>query len=112
MDVIYNSNLGGLTPRQADQLTGRRAAGGPVSSYGTHLVGEQGPELLRMGAASGTVIPNHQIGRGGDGASALVDLAPLIARLDAVVEGQDRMVDAYRRETERRHALSGTEPAP
>ena len=35
-----------------------RAAGGPTEPYGTYLVGEHGPELLRMGAMAGTVIPN------------------------------------------------------
>lgn len=33
------------------------AAGGPVSPWTTYLVGEQGPELLRMGGRGGTVIP-------------------------------------------------------
>jgi hypothetical protein len=34
-----------------------RAAGGPVLPGGTYLVGENGPEWLRMGSNSGTVIP-------------------------------------------------------
>jgi hypothetical protein len=34
-----------------------RAAGGPVLPGGTYLVGENGPEYLRMGSNSGTVIP-------------------------------------------------------
>lgn len=37
---------------------GHRAAGGPVLPGGTYLVGENGPEYLRMGSNSGTVIPN------------------------------------------------------
>ncbi|MDF2495080.1 phage tail length tape measure family protein [Sphingomonas sp.] len=40
---------------------GGRASGGPVSAGTTYLVGERGPELLRMGAQSGTVVPNHAI---------------------------------------------------
>lgn len=37
---------------------GGKAVGGPVSPGVTYLVGEQGPELLRMGSAGGTVVPN------------------------------------------------------
>jgi len=36
---------------------GARASGGPVSPYGTYLVGEKGPEILRMGSQGGAVIP-------------------------------------------------------
>jgi len=53
---------------------GKRALGGPVLSGKTYLVGERGPELLTMGAYSGNIIPNSQIGnvpnmasRGGGG---------------------------------------------
>lgn len=38
----------------------QRALGGPVMPGATYLVGEQGPEFLRMGS-SGTVTPNNQI---------------------------------------------------
>lgn len=34
-----------------------RANGGPAVAFHDYLVGERGPELLRMGATSGTVIP-------------------------------------------------------
>lgn len=37
------------------KVGGKRAAGGPVLSGQTYLVGEQGPELLTMGSASGNV---------------------------------------------------------
>lgn len=37
---------------------GKRAAGGPVSAYGTYLVGENGPEMLTMGSRSGSITPN------------------------------------------------------
>lgn len=43
-------------------LSGARAAGGPVSAGGTYLVGERGPEILRLGAQGGTVVPNSAIG--------------------------------------------------
>jgi hypothetical protein len=39
-----------------------RASGGPVTPFGTYLVGERGPELIRMGNQGGSVIPNNQLG--------------------------------------------------
>jgi len=39
---------------------GKREAGGPVSAGKTYLVGERGPELVKM-AGSGTVIPNNRL---------------------------------------------------
>lgn len=39
-----------------------RAVGGDVWAGGTFLVGEEGPELLRMGRNSGTVFPNQAVG--------------------------------------------------
>jgi SLT domain-containing protein len=41
-----------------------RAAGGPVEAGGSYLVGEEGPELIRMGSA-GTVIPNNALAQAG-----------------------------------------------
>lgn len=43
---------------------GARAAGGPVSSGRTYLVGERGPELFRA-PSSGTIVPNHRLQSGG-----------------------------------------------
>ena len=45
-------------------LSGTRANGGNVASGGTYLVGERGPEILRMGPNSGTIVPNHALGGG------------------------------------------------
>ena len=42
---------------------GGRAAGGPVTSGTTYLVGEKGPELFTPGT-SGTIIPNKSMGGG------------------------------------------------
>ena len=39
-----------------------RAMGGPVSAGQSYLVGERGPELLRLGSKGGHVTPNHQLG--------------------------------------------------
>lgn len=46
-------------------LDGQRAAGGPTLAGRSYLIGEEGPEILTMGATSGFVTPNHAIG-GGD----------------------------------------------
>ena len=39
----------------------RRASGGPAAAGRDYLVGERGPEILRMGSSSGTVIPNREL---------------------------------------------------
>jgi len=41
---------------------GKRASGGPVLGSGAYIVGEKGPELF-IPKTSGTIIPNHKIGR-------------------------------------------------
>ncbi len=43
-------------------LRGRRAAGGPVSSSGSFLVGEMGPELFTPAAGGGRITPNDALG--------------------------------------------------
>lgn len=42
-------------------ISGARASGGPVSSGGTYLVGEEGPELFTPNL-SGSIIPNSSLG--------------------------------------------------
>lgn len=60
--------LGGAAPVQEGPTLAplaplpRRAAGGPVAAGRTYLVGEAGPELLRMGGSGGHVVPNHALG--------------------------------------------------
>ena len=49
------SNYGG-------HLAGKRAMGGTVGAGRSYLVGERGPELLRLGSKGGHVTPNHQLG--------------------------------------------------
>ena len=46
----------------AGHLAGKRAMGGPVGAGRSYLVGERGPELLRLGSKGGHVTPNHQLG--------------------------------------------------
>jgi phage-related protein len=43
---------------------GFKAAGGPVTSGTSYIVGEQGPELFTP-SRSGSIIPNHALGGGG-----------------------------------------------
>jgi len=38
---------------------GRRASGGGVEPGGNYIVGEDGPEILRLGMRGGYVVPNH-----------------------------------------------------
>lgn len=54
--------LGGYT---LANVAGARAAGGSVTGGRTYLVGEKGPELWTA-PRSGTIIPNHKIGAGGN----------------------------------------------
>ena len=47
-------------------VPGGRAGGGPVAAGRAYIVGERGPEVLRMGSQGGRVIPNHALaGMGG-----------------------------------------------
>lgn len=65
-NALFGGATGGGILGSVFGLTGKRAAGGPVSAGGTYLVGENGPEILRMGG-TGHVVPNHQLARGGGG---------------------------------------------
>jgi hypothetical protein len=47
----------------AQQYIGK-ASGGSVSSGQTYVVGENGPELLKMGSDSGNITPNNKLGSG------------------------------------------------
>ncbi len=64
--VAISPTTGGQLPNVSTGINGRRAMGGPVAAGGTYLVGENGPEVLQMGAASGNVVPNHKLGTGGN----------------------------------------------
>ena len=46
--------------------------GGRVSAGGAFVVGERGPELLQMGSKGGNIIPNSQLGGGGDSINNMV----------------------------------------
>lgn len=47
-----------------EMIRGRRAGGGQVEPWGAYLVGERGPEVLRMGAQGGSVLPNQALAGG------------------------------------------------
>ena len=56
-------NFGGTFERGSGLLGGlfgKRAAGGPVRSGGSYMVGERGPEMFSPGV-SGTITPNHAL---------------------------------------------------
>lgn len=44
------------------EISGRRAGGGPVSAGASYLIGEDGPEVLTMGPADGYITPNNRLG--------------------------------------------------
>lgn len=67
LEFLTNPRIVWFEPRVRGTIPGQvsaRAEGGPVLPGGTYLVGERGPELLQMGSAGGTVIPNQRIGAG------------------------------------------------
>jgi phage-related minor tail protein len=80
-------------------LAGMRAGGGPVDAGKAYLVGEMGPEVLRMGAQSGRIVPNRALGGRG---STQITLAPIIsidARSDQAQVAQ--LVSAAMAQTQR-----------
>jgi len=70
--AVGDMDFGSIGSAIAGMFGGARATGGPVSAGKTYLVGEQGPELVTMGA-SGYVTPNHALGGGGGGVSIVVN---------------------------------------
>ncbi|MEX3009008.1 hypothetical protein [Hoeflea sp. TYP-13] len=72
---FFGGGGGGLFSSIGRALFGR-AGGGGVDPYGAYVIGEDGPEILRMGSRSGSIITNDQaFGGGGQGAAPVpVDL--------------------------------------
>lgn len=54
----------GSGPGSSASMIGAKASGGPVSARKPYIVGERGPELM-IPSASGSIIPNNQLGGGG-----------------------------------------------
>jgi hypothetical protein len=48
--------------QQQTQFFPGRASGGPVSSSGSYIVGEMGPELFTPSAGGGRITPNDALG--------------------------------------------------
>jgi hypothetical protein len=68
----------------ARDVKGAFADGGTVSSAGTYLVGERGPELAHLPRGS-SVVPNENIkGALAEGAFGQVDMQPVITALNAM----------------------------
>lgn len=57
----YSAN-GGVGYANAAGISGGRAGGGPVDAGKSYLVGEKGPEILRMGNQAGSVVSNDKLG--------------------------------------------------
>ena len=68
------SGIGGKIGGFLGSLFGR-ARGGPVSAGGAYVVGERGPEILQMGSKGGNIIPNSEIGGGGDSVTNIVNVS-------------------------------------
>lgn len=68
---------------------GAKAAGGPVSSGKTYLVGEQGPELFSP-ASSGNIIPNHKLA--GGGSSIIININGIVSSRDVAEQYADQIV--------------------
>ena len=79
------SLLGGIDIGGTKIFGGGRAAGGPVSSNSTYMVGERGPELF-IPSSAGTIIPNHKLGGNGDNMSVVVN----VDAKGTSVEGNDQ----------------------
>jgi hypothetical protein len=79
---------GSNTPPKSPQLPGvqTRANGGRVNAGMPYLVGEMGPELFMPGRG-GNIVPNDQLGRGGGGATYVININANVAdaRLGEVV---------------------------
>lgn len=79
-------------------LDGRRATGGPVYPGGTFLVGENGPEVLRMGNNSGTIVPNNRLASLGGGAAPQVEIniqnnsSAQVERPEVSVDGMGKVI--------------------
>ncbi len=110
---ITNGSTGGLVD---NGLGGGRAGGGPVRAGTTYLVGERGPELLRMGTQGGSVIPNHALAGGGNaGGNVFVNVennAGANVKTETEQRGSDRFVrliiDQAADEVDRRIASGGS----
>ncbi len=61
----FSTNMTPSTGNGLQAFGGGRAIGGPVLANTDYLVGERGPEILRMGGRGGSIVPNDKIGGAG-----------------------------------------------
>lgn len=95
----YSAN-GGIGYANAAGISGGRAGGGPVAAGKAYLVGEKGPEVLRMGNSAGTVVPNHALGGGGahiDFSGMQINIADGVSRSEAYAGVRSAIADSEAR---------------
>lgn len=104
ISVTAKVNAAQIRNKVADQLARYglepRAMGGPVLGGRTYLVGENGPELVTMGA-SGYVTPTHKLSAATTtlGAGSASGGAPIVIQVYALADGPDvgrRVTDAIK----------------
>jgi len=75
LGILRTDLYGVVQPESSEdyyQILPPRASGGPVYSGKDYLIGEEGPEILRMGNQSGIVIPNDQINQTNSGGQEII----------------------------------------
>ena len=84
LSSIFGFGGGGDSPAfQSTAFWGGKAEGGNVSGSNSYMVGERGPELF-VPKASGTIIPNHQLGSAMGNQPQIVYNGPYIANMSAI----------------------------
>jgi len=80
------SGIGGKIGGFFSSIFGAKEMGGAVQAGGAYLVGERGPEILKMGSKGGNIIPNSKIG-GGDSITNIVNVS--VDASGSAVQGDD-----------------------
>lgn len=81
-------------------IDGMFAAGGQAQAGGMYLVGEKGPEILKMGNTSGEVIPNNRLNSVvGGGGGATLNISGLVIN---GVQNAEQFFDELQAEARRR----------
>lgn len=104
---LFSNLLGGGTAKVASSwssgLLDFRASGGPVDPWGTYLVGENGPEVLQMGAMGGKVVSNGNA-FGGSGSGTV----QLVSNITVTGTGDKELLEQLRSATEQQIAEAQT----
>ena len=77
-----------------DDFDGFRASGGPVGAGKTYVVGERGPELLRVGAMGGSIVPNEAINIGSGNGKVAAPNQSMNGQIHVSVETNDDVFTA------------------